>query len=291
MRVSRSAWCIRGAIFPLLVGSLSPVAHAGSVLVPNAGVEVFRSWAALTEGFYSVEHAGSSRIIREGGVSSLSYGVTGTLLLGLDATVTRLDGQENKTTVEPDIRMKWNFWSKLSPGHYHRLAVQANLGVPLGDPSSYILDHNYTGPGGSNLRFIKPRIIPTVDLVYSRATSRFVYGADLGYSVPTADHSGIRIGDLKKASLDGEYAFWRGEKAEMSFVAGAMVRHFGQAHGGGATFADTGGSDVALSSGIQYAPMPTITFEASFTSDVWSVMRPGQPRMGNGVLFGIRFLR
>jgi hypothetical protein len=291
MTVSRSAWCISVARLSLLLGGFCYAAQAGSILVPNAGVEVFRSWSEVTEGFYSVENAGSNRVVREGGISSFSYGLTGILLVGLDATVTRMDGMANRTAVEPDVRVKWNFWSKLSPGHYHRLAVQAKLAVPLGEPSSYILDQNYTGTDGSNLRFIKPRVIPTVDLIYSRATQRLVYGADLGYSVPTADPNGIRIGDLKKASLDGEYAFWRGEKAEMSFVGGAMVRHFGQTRGGGATFAETGGSDLALSGGIQYAPMATITFEASFTSDVWSVMRRGQPRMGKGVLFGIRFLR
>ena len=289
--VSSSVRCVRVAKLSLLVGGLCYTAQAGSILVPNAGVEVFRSWSGLTQGFYSVEHAGSNRFVREGGISSFSYGLTGTLLLGLDSTVTRMNGKENMIAIEPDIRLKWNFWSKLSPGHYHRLALQGTLGVPLGEPSRYILDQNYTGTDGSHLRFIKPRIIPTVDLIYSRATQRWVYGVDLGYSVPTADRSGIRIGDLKKASLDCEYAFWRGKKAEVSFVAGAMVRHFGQTRGGGARFADTGGSGVALSGGIQYAPMPTITFEASFTSDVWSVMRPGQPRMGNGVLFGIRFLR
>jgi hypothetical protein len=202
-----------------------------------------------------------------------------------------LEGQDNRIAIEPDIRMKWNFWSKLSPGHYHRLAVQAKLGVPLGPATSYILDNRPAG-NGSDLLFIKPRAIPTIDLIYSRATSRFVYGADLEYSMPTADRNGLRIGDLKKASLDGEYAFWRGEKkGEASFVTGAMVRHFGRTHGGGPTFADTGGSDVALSGGIQYAPTPSLAFEASFTSDVWSAMRAAQPRMGNSLVFGIRFLR
>lgn len=266
------------------------VAHAGSILVPNAGVEVYRSWAAVTEGFHSLEYAGSTRIVREGGIASYSYGLTGTLLLGLDTTVTRLNTKENRTSFEPDIRLKWNFWSKLSPGHYHRLAVQAKLGVPLGEATTYLLDQN-TRAGGPDLHFIKPRVIPTVDLIYSRATQRVVYGADVGYSIPAVDRNGVRIGDLKKASLDGEFAFWRGEKAEMSVVAGAMARHFGRTQGGGAAFLATGGSDVALSGGIQYAPIPTLTFEVSFSSDVWSVMRPGQPRMGNSLLFGMRFLR
>ena len=69
------------------------------------------------------------------------------------------------------------------------------------------------------------------------------------------------------------------------------MRQFGRAQLGGASFGNTGGSDAVVSGGIQYAPVPTLTFEASYSRDVWSVMRPGQPRMGNEILFGMRILR
>src|SRR5438067_13418278 len=97
MKVFRSAWSIRIARLSFLLAGFCYAAQAGSILVPNAGVEVFRSWGGLTEGFSSVEHVGSSRIVREGGAFSYSYGLTGTLLLGLDGTITRLSGKEAKT--------------------------------------------------------------------------------------------------------------------------------------------------------------------------------------------------
>ncbi len=290
MKMFRSALFIRIAGF-LLVAGLCQSAHAGSILTSNAGVEVYKSWVVLTQGYSSGEQVGGAHITREGETASIAYGLTGNLLIGMDAVVTRMVGASKSPSVEPDLRVKWNFWSKLSPAHYHRLALQARLGVPLGGPTNYFLDQGYVGPGGSHLRFVKPTVVPTVDLIYSRATYRWVYGAAAGYSAPTADRNGLRLGDVKKASVDAEYAFWRGERSEVSFVVGGMVRQFGRAQLGGASFSNTGGSDAVVSGGIQYAPVPTLTFEASYSTDVWSVMRPGQPRMGNEILFGMRILR
>src|SRR5947209_5977381 len=62
----------------LLVAGLCHLAHAGSILVPNAGVEVYHSWVDLSQGLYSSEQVGGTRITREGGIASFSYGVTGT---------------------------------------------------------------------------------------------------------------------------------------------------------------------------------------------------------------------
>jgi hypothetical protein len=290
MKMFRSASFSKIAGF-LVVAGLCQSAHAGSILVSNAGVEVYKSWVVLTQGYSSGEQVGGSRITREGETASIAYGLTGNLLIGMDAVVTRMIGTSTSPSIEPDLRVKWNFWSKLSPGHYHRLALQASVAVPMGGPTNYFLDQGYTGPGGSHLRFAKPTVVPTVDLIYSRATYRWVYGASAGYSDPTADRNGLRLGDVKKASVDVEYAFWRGERSEVSFVLGSMVRQFGRAQLNGASFGNTGGSDAVVSCGIQYAPMPTVTFEASYSSDVWSAMRPGQPRMGNEILFGMRILR
>ncbi len=275
-----------------LAAALCCAAHAGSILVPNAGVEVYQSWVALVEGFYSYDEVGSMRIARSGAMASFAYGLTGNVLLGLDVTTTEIGaGKDHLTAVEPDIRMKWNFWSKLSPGHYHRLALQTKLSVPEGDPSNYFQDESYTDANGSHLRFVQPRLVPSIDLIYSRATWRWVYGAEVGYSLPLADAHGLKLGNQRRAAIDAEYAFWRGEKSEASFVFGATARQVGRASQGGADFSQTGGSDVALSYGVQYAAMANITFEGSYTSDVWSVMRPGQPQLGKAVVFGIRYLK
>src|SRR5436309_2436462 len=89
MMVFKSARWNSAAVLGL-AAALCGNASGGSVLVPNAGVEVYRNWAALAQGFVTNDEVGSTALIRSGAAVNWSYGLKGTVLVGLDASVTEI---------------------------------------------------------------------------------------------------------------------------------------------------------------------------------------------------------
>jgi hypothetical protein len=281
----------RAAALVALPFSLCSIASAGSILVPNAGVETYRSWVV-----YSTVRATQSSLantsVDSTGISlTTGYGVAGTLLLGTEMQVqhVRTPGMAGQTMFAPTaVRGKWNFWSKLESGEYHRLALIGRAGLPAARQAGlYAVPAT---PETTTLRMLDSGFTPGLDLVYSRSKGRMVYGAGVGYALPLT-RNGSRSGREATSMVDAEFLVKRWGDSELSLVTGLGSRYSTRAQYQGTKLWDTGGTEVAATFGAQMAIHSSTAFEVAYRHNVWQKIRTAQPRFGSEVVVGFRYLR
>jgi hypothetical protein len=266
-----------------------PPAWCGSILVPNAGVEAYRDWVVYLTGRDSLVRVGTDPVRITGSIITAGYGVSGRVMLYADAELQNMRIGSQTRTVHSGtgaIRAKWNFWSRLGPGSYHRLALIAGLGLPFGKPGDFV---SAPSPSGPAAQLLPARVTPSLNLLYSRSVGRWVYGVGVGYSEGT-ERKDTRPGHQVSGMSDLEYLLKRWENNEISLIFGATAQRLGRAKWEGATLEQTGGSQAITSYGIQFAARSTFAAEAAFRTSVWQNLRPGQPGTDTEVVFGIRWL-
>lgn len=258
--------------------------------MPNAGVESYRDWAVYLSGRDSLFRVGTTpaRVLES--TLTAGYGISGKLMLYGDAEVRSIRvGSETRRLQSGSgaIRTKWNFWSRLGPGSYHRLALIAGIGLPLGRPGDFIF---VPSPLGQIPRMLPARATPAVDVLYSRSAGHWVYGLGGGYS-QGIQRNGSRPGYQVRGMSDLEYLLARWGDNEISLIFGATAQRLGRARWDGSVVEQTGGSQAVTSYGIQFAARSTFAAEAAFRTAVWNNMRSGQPGMDSELVFGLRWLR
>jgi hypothetical protein len=279
----------------VLLGGLSSLlcstARAGSILVPNAGVETYRSWVIYST-FRDSRSSLAGTSVNTTGVSlTTGYGVAGTVLLGteMQAQYVRAPGMSSQTMFAPTgLRAKWNFWSKLNSGEYHRLSLIGRAGLPMSKQAGLVAVE--TAPGENSLRMLDSGFTPTLDLIYSRSKGRFVYGAGLGYALPLT-RGRSRAGREASAMIDAEYLVKRWGDSELSLVTGVSSRNATRAQYQGRKLWETGGSELTGSWGAQFAIHSGTAFEFAYRRNLWQNLRAAQPRLGSEVVVGFRYLR
>lgn len=244
-----------------LASFLCETASAGSILVPNAGVEAYRSWV-LYSVFRGARFSVADTSLNASGLTiTTGYGVAGTVLIGSDMQVQhiRAPGGIAQTMFAPTaLRAKWNFWSKLNSGEYHRLALIGRLGLPARRQGGLVaVDEPLQAPA---LKMLDSGVTPALDLVYSRSKGRWVYGAGLGYMLPLV-RAGSRAGREAVGMIDAEYLVKRWGDSELSLVFGASSRSVTRADYRGRKLMNTGGNELTTSYGVQIALHSTYAIE------------------------------
>jgi hypothetical protein len=283
--------CSRWPALALGVLLLCSLARAGSILVPNAGVEAYKSWVVYSTFRDSRSSLGGTSVGTSGLSLSTAYGVAGTLLLGTDmqAQFVRVPGMASQTMFSPSgVRAKWNFWSRLDSGEYHRLSLVGRAGLPMSRQAGLFAVE--TAPGQTDLRMLDSGFTPALDLIYSRSKGRFVYGAALGYALPLT-RGGSRAGRDASAMIDAEYLVKRWGDSELSLITGVSSRNATRAQYRGRKLWDTGGSELTGSWGAQVAIHSSTAFEFAYRRNLWQNMRTAQPRLGSEIVVGVRYLR
>jgi len=182
-------------------------------------------------------------------------------------------------------------YSRNSPGGLTRLSGVFGLQVPTG--SSRIT----TGAAEY-----------TAGLIFEKAVKlSYVFSADSEYTFSTANSRGISTGDSFR--FDGAVARFIIPKGELASNAGPWKHAYSRIFRNGAYFifelngqwqasgtlrgnsnADTGGTTLAVSPGIQYFVSNSFLAELSFPIPVVRNLSGIQPRPENSVVMGFRYL-
>lgn len=133
----------------------------------------------------------------------------------------------------------------------------------------------------------------TSDVSYQTARKRFVFGANAAYTA-NLEARGFRPGNEVRVNLDTEYLLlplkYQEPGKEVFVLVEWLFVHRDPSRFLGADLAGTGGTQVFLAPGVQYAASERLLLEASVALPVYQNLRGQAPRADFNLLLGFRYV-
>ncbi len=281
----------------LLKDSPAPVAP---IRTTSPGLTVYRGGAFVPRYVYTRQQLGELKVDRHILLLSFSYTPTPKLLVEAEIPITRISFKNGATSADAEgvgnvtISGKYRFFRQVEAWGDRQAAVRFGLELPTGKKDA---------PGEIQLQapaFVRQQLSPIsgglsphVDLTYSQAKGRFIFGGNVE-SVLRSERDGFRMGHELRINTDLEYVlFPRKYDRPGGEVFAILESNFiwrGAGRIGGAPVVESRSTEYYLAPGIQYAAHPRFVIEGSFQLPVVRNTGSQALRIERSVLVGVRFL-
>jgi hypothetical protein len=271
-----------------------------SIRTTSPGLTVYRGGAFVPRYVYTRQQLGGLKVDRHILLLSLSYTPTPKLLVEAELPITRIAIKSGSVSAAGvgagniTISGKYRFFRQVEAWGDRQAAVRFGLELPTGTKGS---------PGEGRLQaaaFVRGQLSPIsgglsphIDLSYSQAKGRFLFGGNLE-GVLRSERDGYRMGHELRINTDLEYVlFPRNYDRPGGEVFAILESNFIRRGSGRALRAHAAGSDSTeyyLSPGIQYAMHPRFVIEASYQLPLMRDTGPQALRIERSLLVGLRFL-
>lgn len=126
---------------------------------------------------------------------------------------------------------------------------------------------------------------PFIGILYTKNMTPYWFHANIHYTFTTENPDGYEYGDLLTGDLALQY------QVQSPFVLNMEINGESAAKdkSHGVEVANTGGSKVFLSPGVQYKPFPGTVLEFSYQAPVWQELNGRQLAEGYRILLGLKY--
>jgi hypothetical protein len=281
---------------PLEVGP-SPVAP---IRTTSPGLTVYHGGAFTPRYIYIRQQLGGLKVDRHIMLLDFSYTPTPKLLVEAEIPVTRISFKNGTNSGSDEgvgniiISGKYRFFRQVEAWGDRQAALRFGLELPTGMKGA---------PGEQELQapaFVRQQLSPIsgglsphVDLTYSQAKGRFIFGGN-AEGVLRSERAGFRMGHELRINTDLEYVLFPRKYdrpgGEVFAILESNFIHRGTGRVVGAPVPGSGSTEYYLAPGVQYAMRPRFVIEASYQVPVARNTGPQVLRIERGLLVGVRLL-
>jgi hypothetical protein len=275
----------------------SPVAP---IRTTSPGLTVYRGGAFTPRYIYLRQRLGGLKVDRHIMLLDFSYTPTPKLLVEAEIPVTRISFKDGVTSGGGEgignviISGKYRFFRQVEAWGDRQAAVRFGLELPTGKKGA---------PGEQQLQapaFVRQQLSPIsgglsphVDLTYSQAKGRFIFGGNVE-GVLRSERDGFRMGHELRINTDLEYVLFprkydRPGGEVFAILESNFIRR-GTGRVARPPAPGSGSTEYYLAPGVQYAMRPRFVVEASYQLPVARKNGPQVLRVEQGLLVGVRLL-
>ncbi len=280
-----------------LISSSLPVAP---IRTTSPGLTVYRGGAFVPRYLYTRQRLGDLRVDRHIVLLGFSYTPTPKLQIEAEIPLTRISARQPTTESSGGgagnitVSGKYRFFRRVEEWGDRQAAVRFGLELPTGTNDA---------PGAEQVpvpAFVRQQLSPIsgglsphIDLAYSQAKRRFIFGGNIE-GVFRSERDGFRMGHELRVNTDLEYVLFPRKYdrpgGEIFAILETSFVHRGTGRLDGAIVPGSSSTEYYLSPGVQYAAHPRFVIEGSVQLPV--ARRTGSQVLRNelSVLIGIRLL-
>jgi hypothetical protein len=281
---------------PLEAGP-SPVAP---IRTTSPGLTVYRGGAFTPRYIYMRQQLGGLKVDRHIMLLDFSYTPTPKLLVEAEIPVTRISFKDGASSGggagigNITLSGKYRFFRQVEAWGDRQAALRFGLELPTGKKGA---------PGEQQLQapeFVRLQLSPIsgglsphVDLTYSQAKGRFIFGGNVE-GVLRSERDGFRMGHELRVNTDLEYVLFprkydRPGGEVFAILESNFIRR-GTGRVVGAPVMGSRSSEYYLAPGVQYAMRPRFVIEASYQLPLARNTESQALRIERGLLVGVRLL-
>ena len=281
----------------LLSGVPLPVAP---IRTTSPGLTVYRGGAAIPRYVYTRQQLGGLKIDRHSLLLGISYTPTPKLQVEAEIPFTRISFRQGAIAATGagvgnlTVSGKYRFFRKVEAWGDRQAALRFGLELPTGQK-----DAPNAGPlpvpafVRQQLTPISGGLAPHLDLNYSQAKGRFIFGGNIE-GVWRTERDGFRMGHELRLNTDLEYVlFPRKYDRPGGEVFALLETNFirrGTGHVSSVAVPGSRSTEYYLAPGVQYALHPRFVIEGSVQLPVVRDTGPQVLRIERSVLVGVRLL-
>ena len=274
-------------------------APAASIRTTSPGLTVYRGGAFVPRYLYARQRLGGLKVDRHTMLLGFSFTPTPKLQVEADLPFTRVSFNDGVNSAEGMgvgnliVSGKYRFFRQVEAWGDRQAAVRFGLELPTGkkDPPGRQLQ--MSAFVRQQLSPISGGLSPHIDLAYSQAKGRFIFGGN-AEGVFRSERDGFRMGHELRVNTDLEYVlFPRKYDRPGGEVFAILETNFirrGVGRLGGVAVSGSRSTEYYLSPGVQYAMRPRFVIEASIQLPVARNTGPQALRIERTVLVGFRLL-
>jgi hypothetical protein len=278
-------------------GSAKP---AAPIRVTSPGLTVYKGGAVTPRLYFIHQHLGNLNVDRQVLDLSLSYTPSPRVQLEIEIPVSRTSFADGLTSGSGaglgniTAWSKYRFFRKVKTYGDRQAAVRFGLELPTGrkDPPA-ALQVNAPAFVRQQLTPISGGLSPHVDLAFSQAGGRFIFGGN-AEAILRSERDGFRMGHEVRVNTDTEYVLlprhYDAPGHELFLIMETTFVHRSQGRLGGASVAGSNSTEYSLAPGLQYAAAPQFVIEGSFQFPLVRNTGPLVLRNDRNILLGIKYL-
>ena len=275
-------------------------APVAPIRTTSPGLTVYRGGAFTPRYIYTRQRLGGLKVDRHIMLLDFSYTPTPKLLVEAEIPVTRISFKDEGPSSGGEgignviISGKYRFFRQVEAWGDRQAALRFGLELPTGKKSA---------PGEQQLQapaFVRQQLSPIsggfsphLDLTYSQAKGRFIFGGDVEV-VLRSERDGFRMGHELRINTDLEYVLFPRKYdrpgGEVFAILESNFIHRGTGRVAGAPVTGSRSTEYYLAPGVQYAMRPRFVIEASYQLPVARNTGPQVLRFERGLLVGVRLL-
>ncbi|MBO0859741.1 MAG: transporter, partial [Chloracidobacterium sp.] len=275
-------------------------APVAPIRTTSPGLTVYRGGAFTPRYIYTRQRLGGLEVDRHIMLLGYSYTPTTKLQVEAEIPVTRISFNGNGSAGGDEgvgnitVSGKYRFFRQVEAWGDRQASVRFGLELPTGTKSA---------PDESQLpapEFVRQQLSPIsgglaphVDLAFSQAKGRFIFGAN-AEGVLRSERDGFRMGHELRINTDLEYVLFPRKYdrpgGEVFAILESNLIHRGTGRVAGEPAPGSRSTEYYLAPGIQYAMRPRFVIEGSVQLPVARNTGPQTLRTEWGALVGIRML-
>jgi hypothetical protein len=265
----------------------------------SPGLTVYRGGAFTPRYLYTRQQLGGLKVDRHTLLLSFSFTPTPKLQMEAELPVTRVSFRDGATSADGvgvgnlTVSGKYRFYRQVEAWGDRQAAVRFGLELPTGKKDAPGQQLQAPAFVRQQLSPISGGLSPHIDLTYSQAKGRFIFGGN-AEAVFRSERDGFRMGHELRINTDLEYVlFPRKYDRPGGEVFAILETNFirrGIGRVGGAPVPGSRSTEHYLAPGIQYAAHPRFVIEASFQLPVARNTGPQSLRIERSALVGVRWL-
>jgi hypothetical protein len=275
-------------------------APVAPIRTTSPGLTVYRGGAVTPRYIYMRQQLDGLKVDRHIMLLNFSYTPTPKLLVEAEIPVTRVSFKDGTNSGGGEgigniiISGKYRFFRQVEAWGDRQAALRFGLELPTGKRGA---------PGEQQLQapeFVRQQLSPIsgglsphVDLTYSQAKGRFIFGGNFE-GVLRSEREGFRMGHELRINTDLEYVLFprkydRPGGEVFAILESNLIRR-GTGRVAGAPAPGSRSTEYYLAPGVQYAMRPRFVIEASYQLPVARNAGPQVLRVERGLLVGVRLL-
>jgi len=266
----------------------------------SPGLTVYRGGAFTPRYIYLRQTLAGLKVDRHIMLLDFSYTPTPKLLVEAEIPVTRISFKDGTTSGGGEgignviISGKYRFFRQVEAWGDRQAALRFGLELPTGNKGAPD-EQQLQAPAfvRQQLSPISGGLSPHVDLTYSQAKGRFIFGGNVE-GVLRSERDGFRMGHELRVNTDLEYVLFprkydRPGGEVFAILESNFIRR-GIGRVAGAPVPGSSSTEYYLAPGVQYAMRPRFVIEASYQIPVARNTEPQVLRIERGLLVGVRLL-
>ncbi|MCA1575734.1 MAG: transporter [Acidobacteria bacterium] len=269
------------------------------IRVTSPGLTVYKGGAVTPRLYLIKQHLGDLEVTRQMMDVSVSYTPSPRLQLELEIPFART-AFDNDTSSGSGFGLgnitawaKYRFFRTVKTYGDRQAALRVGLEMPTGKKSAPTQAQlNVPEFVRQQLTPINGGLAPHVDLAFSQAGGRFIFGGNAEVIV-RAERDGFRMGHEQRVSTDLEYVLPRDDRkpgGELFLILETTFIHRGTGRVNGQAVEGSRSTEFYLSPGLQYASKPRFVIEGSYQFPVVRNTGPIVLRTDSNILLGVRYL-